>query len=72
MCGFKFGKREYWENHVRYIHPIPGTELEPVPAEMPEIEIKDGASTSSVEITHRKVDPVVVNKVLLQQKSWHK
>jgi len=23
-CGFKFGKREYWENHVRFIHPIPG------------------------------------------------
>ena len=30
---------------------------------MPEIEIKDGASTSSVETTHKKVDPVVVNKV---------
>jgi hypothetical protein len=24
VCGFKFGKREYWENHVRFIHPIPG------------------------------------------------
>lgn len=21
VCGFKFGKREYWENHVRIIHP---------------------------------------------------
>jgi len=65
VCGFKFGKREYWENHVRYIHPIPGTELEPVPAEMPEIESKDGASASSVETSHRKVDPVVVNKVFI-------
>ncbi|XP_023720480.1 zinc finger and BTB domain-containing protein 24 [Cryptotermes secundus] len=24
VCRFKFGKREYWENHVRFIHPIPG------------------------------------------------
>lgn len=24
VCGFKFGKREYWENHVRFIHPVPG------------------------------------------------
>lgn len=24
VCNFKFGKREYWENHVRFIHPIPG------------------------------------------------
>lgn len=23
VCGFKFGKRVYWENHVRYIHPLP-------------------------------------------------
>ncbi|XP_071543234.1 uncharacterized protein [Panulirus ornatus] len=22
-CGFKFGKREYYENHIRYIHPLP-------------------------------------------------
>ncbi|KAG8230476.1 hypothetical protein J437_LFUL013517 [Ladona fulva] len=22
VCGFKFGKREYWENHVRFIHPV--------------------------------------------------
>lgn len=21
-CGFKFGKREYYENHIRYIHPL--------------------------------------------------
>ncbi|XP_032793476.2 uncharacterized protein LOC116930192 isoform X2 [Daphnia magna] len=65
VCGFKFGKREYWENHVRYIHPIPGTELEPVPAEMPEVESKDGPSTSgSMETGQKKVDPVVVNKML--------
>ncbi|XP_066968502.1 uncharacterized protein [Macrobrachium rosenbergii] len=22
-CRFKFGKREYYENHIRYIHPLP-------------------------------------------------
>ena len=22
-CGYKFGKREYYENHIRYIHPLP-------------------------------------------------
>ncbi|CAL4075464.1 unnamed protein product [Meganyctiphanes norvegica] len=22
-CNFKFGKREYYENHIRYIHPLP-------------------------------------------------
>lgn len=65
MCGFKFGKREYWENHVRYIHPIPGTDLEPIPADMPELDSKDEASASgSVEVVSKKVDPVVINKVI--------
>ncbi|KAF4518403.1 hypothetical protein B566_EDAN017800 [Ephemera danica] len=27
-CGFKFGKREYYENHVRFIHPIPDERFE--------------------------------------------
>lgn len=63
MCGFKFGKREYWENHVRYIHPIPGTDLEPIPADMPDVDGKDEASSSVIEVAHKKVDPSVINKV---------
>lgn len=31
-CGFKFGKREYYENHIRYIHPLPNGQI-PVFAE---------------------------------------
>lgn len=57
MCGFKFGKREYWENHVRYIHPIPGTDLEPMPADGRVVEAK------TEEATPKKVDPVLINKV---------
>ena len=56
VCGFKFGKREYWENHVRYIHPIPGTDLEPIPNDegvgassdaLVEVNIKESESKSS-------------------------
>lgn len=65
MCGFKFGKREYWENHVRYIHPIPGNDLEPIPADMPEVGGKDEASGSGT-MENKKVDPVVINKVCLK------
>lgn len=28
-CGFKFGKREYYENHIRYIHPLPDGAVPP-------------------------------------------
>jgi len=66
VCGFKFGKREYWENHVRYIHPIPGTDLEPIPSEISDAE-KDEASVSTVvENNYRKIDPVVINKVTIE------
>lgn len=60
MCGFKFGKREYWENHVRYIHPIPGTDLEPMPADGREVEAK---TDSSADAMSKKVDPAILNKV---------
>ena len=65
VCGFKFGKREYWENHVRYIHPIPGTDLEPIPADgsMPEMGNKEEASVGTPS---KKADTTVarVNKVM--------
>jgi hypothetical protein len=61
VCGFKFGKREYWENHVRYIHPIPGTDLEPIPADMPEVSKRDEALG---RIPAKKIDAVKVNKVI--------
>lgn len=77
MCGFKFGKREYWENHVRYIHPIPGNDLEPIPAETSEVEpassgeatgttatTSSGSTTVVINIPKSKVtDPAVINKV---------
>lgn len=34
-CDFKFGKREYYENHIRYIHPLPNGSI-PVFTELDE------------------------------------
>ena len=65
VCGFKFGKREYWENHVRYIHPIPGTDLEPIPSEVSDSETRDGegAGVGGPDSIYKKVDPLTINKV---------
>ncbi|XP_076036373.1 uncharacterized protein LOC143022167 isoform X1 [Oratosquilla oratoria] len=30
-CFFKFGKREYYENHIRYIHPLPDGQMPTFP-----------------------------------------
>jgi protein-arginine kinase activator protein McsA len=27
-CGFKFGKKDYYDNHVKFIHPIPQEDTE--------------------------------------------
>lgn len=44
---------------MRYIHPIPGTDLEPMPADGREVEAKSDNS----EAMAKKVDPVLINKV---------
>jgi len=64
VCGFKFGKREYWENHVRYIHPIPGTDLEPIPSEISDAEKDEASVSNAIDNNYRKIDPVVINKML--------
>ncbi|CAB3377964.1 Hypothetical predicted protein [Cloeon dipterum] len=32
-CGFKFGKKDYYDNHVKYIHPLPTYDNEAEEAE---------------------------------------
>jgi hypothetical protein len=47
-CGFKFGKKEYYENHVRFIHPIPDDDQFVVEEE--EEEIANSILSASMDV----------------------
>ena len=47
---------------MRYIHPIPGTDLEPIPADMPEIGKRE---EGFARLPPKRVDSMKVNKVII-------
>ncbi|KAK7084908.1 hypothetical protein SK128_007011 [Halocaridina rubra] len=65
-CRFKFGKREYYENHIRYIHPLPDgsvpifsdVETDPVAEQLLEIETEEKKEKNETE-TPNADEPVL-------------
>jgi len=59
-CGFKFGKKDYYDNHVKYIHPLPDQDDEEEGEEVEEEEeeriIYSGIMTSEVCAQEEDID----------------